>query len=819
MASNLIQIKRSTTNPSIPALNPGELAFTQNGNTFYIGAPDNIAGNIRIGGEMVPGTLTANQALVANSTGGIDRVYTSNLDVNFITANGSPGGSGYILTSSGTGGNVYWNSVASLSVDQSAQYNWTNTHTFTNTVTFSGTNGIRASIVNASSYTTGAPGAGIGGISANVTTIIVGNNTINTVITSAGLNVNGASIVNNSGVYTTGTVNTSTFNTGDGSSATGGVSINTTAVSVGNTSVNGAISTNSTASYFTGTAWSANNSLSVGGNTASDLRAYSDTAYANAVTYAGTIAATAYGNAIAYAATIAGTAYVNAASYTDTHVGTAYTNAMADTLTRNGTYTGNNIFNGTNTVFGSNVVISTNNISLSSAYAKLTFGNPTQLTNTLVVSANLYTPYNNWGPTIALGSPGNNGPGGELVYAPHGGSFDVAGNLFFSNTSLLQVGNSSAYINVTSGTIYLNGGGVTATINSTSYSGAISTATNASQLGGIAAANYVQNTDSRTLSGNLYFTGTNTVFGTGNVTFNGSIANNFIPAANNTYTLGNNTMRWSSLYVSGSTVYIGNSSISVDAANNITFGGANSVTLNTASVNTISGTGAAITVTSNLNITSSNVNMTSANVAVKDLNVSGNLTVSGTLTTIDTVNLQVKDPLIKLADNNSATDLVEIGFYGISGNTSATYYSGIVRNHSASGASLTDPVFTVFATTTEPTGIIDDTAAGYKIGSLRAYLQPYGLNGAFIANSTVVNITANSTVSSALVANSLTLTTALAATYGGTGQSVYAVGDLLYASGTTALSKLSVPGTVANGQVLQINNNLPSYGTLDGGSF
>ena len=93
---------------------------------------------------------------------------------------------------------------------------------------------------------------------------------------------------------------------------------------------------------------------------------------------------------------------------------------------------------------------------------------------------------------------------------------------------------------------------------------------------------------------------------------------------------------------------------------------------------------------------------------------------------------------------------------------------------------------------------------------------PYGTGGAFVANSTVVNITANSTVSSALVANSLTLTTALAASYGGTGQTTYTIGDVLYASGTTALSKLSVG---ANGTVLQITNNLPAYGVLDGGTF
>ena len=91
--------------------------------------------------------------------------------------------------------------------------------------------------------------------------------------------------------------------------------------------------------------------------------------------------------------------------------------------------------------------------------------------------------------------------------------------------------------------------------------------------------------------------------------------------------------------------------------------------------------------------------------------------------------------------------------------------------------------------------------------------------GAFIANSSAVSITANSSVSVGLVANSLTLSSALAASYGGTGQTSYTAGDLLYASGSTALSKLSIPGSAANGQVLMVTNNLPAYGTLDGGTF
>jgi len=52
--------------------------------------------------------------------------------------------------------------------------------------------------------------------------------------------------------------------------------------------------------------------------------------------------------------------------------------------------------------------------------------------------------------------------------------------------------------------------------------------------------------------------------------------------------------------------------------------------------------------------------------------------------------------------------------------------------------------------------------------------------------------------------------------YGGTGQSSYAKGDLLYASAANTLSKLTA-GT--NGQTLQLQEGLPVWADLDGGSY
>ena len=108
----------------------------------------------------------------------------------------------------------------------------------------------------------------------------------------------------------------------------------------------------------------ANSATYLNGNTASDLNTYADNkaanAYSNAASYADAKAANAYSNAASYADTAANTAYSNAASYADAKAANAYSNAMADTLSRSGTYTGNNTFNGATTTIANNVVLGSN---------------------------------------------------------------------------------------------------------------------------------------------------------------------------------------------------------------------------------------------------------------------------------------------------------------------------------------------------------------------------------------------------------------------------------------------------------------------------
>ena len=48
-----------------------------------------------------------------------------------------------------------------------------------------------------------------------------------------------------------------------------------------------------------------------------------------------------------------------------------------------------------------------------------------------------------------------------------------------------------------------------------------------------------------------------------------------------------------------------------------------------------------------------------------NVTISGNLTVSGTTTTVSSSTLNVADLLINLATNNNSSDSVDIGFYGL----------------------------------------------------------------------------------------------------------------------------------------------------------
>lgn len=190
-----------------------------------------------------------------------------------------------------------------------------------------------------------------------------------------------------------------------------------------------------------------------------------------------------------------------------------------------------------------------------------------------------------------------------------------------------------------------------------------------------------------------------------------------------------------------------------------------------------------------------------------DVQVSGNLVVLGSSVSVNTTNLIVQDPLIHLASNNDTSDLVDIGFFGnYNADGGPVEYTGMFRDAS-------DDTFKLFkGLQVAPVNLVNTTAAGFTIASLQAFMISSGLT----TNATHVSITANSTVNVSIVANTLTLSTALDGPSGGTGRSTVTNNSILVGNSTNGYNQLSL-GT--DGQVLQSNGTALVYDILDGGTF
>ena len=89
-----------------------------------------------------------------------------------------------------------------------------------------------------------------------------------------------------------------------------------------------------------------------------------------------------------------------------------------------------------------------------------------------------------------------------------------------------------------------------------------------------------------------------------------------------------------------------------------------------------------------------------------DVNITGDLSVAGNTTITDTTTVSVEDSLLKLASNNTNTDTVDIGFYGVYVD-SGTKYSGIIRD-----ASDGTGVFKVWGGFTSEPGITANFSQG-----------------------------------------------------------------------------------------------------------
>jgi hypothetical protein len=102
-----------------------------------------------------------------------------------------------------------------------------------------------------------------------------------------------------------------------------------------------------------------------------------------------------------------------------------------------------------------------------------------------------------------------------------------------------------------------------------------------------------------------------------------------------------------------------------------------------------------------------------------NVTIAGNLTVSGTQTTVSSTTIEVADPLLSLATSNNAADAVDIGFYGLYDTSgSLDLYSGLFRDASDSGKwNLFKDLQAV------PTTTVNKSGTGYAVATLVSNLE------------------------------------------------------------------------------------------------
>ena len=274
--------------------------------------------------------------------------------------------------------------------------------------------------------------------------------------------------------------------------------------------------------------------------------------------------------------------------------------------------------------------------------------------------------------------------------------------------------------------------------------------------------------------------------------------NTLVPSANaisaNSITLGTLT--------SGRVPLVSTAGLIVDDSN---------LTYNTSTdVLTLGGTTDASSTTTGTLIVAGGVGVAKKLYVGTDLSVAGNATFTGNVTIlgsnseISTTQINVSDPLIQLANNNTS-NTVDIGLFGQYNPGSANLHSGLFRDAS-------DGIWKFFKDyNIEPGTTIDPAANGFSyanvsIGALSAANnisigtgQAYQINGANVLSSTVLGSTVvtSSLTTVGTIGSGVWQGTVITPTYGGTGLSTLTANSVIIGNGTST-PLFVAPGSSAN---------------------
>ena len=222
----------------------------------------------------------------------------------------------------------------------------------------------------------------------------------------------------------------------------------------------------------------------------------------------------------------------------------------------------------------------------------------------------------------------------------------------------------------------------------------------------------------------------------------------------------------------------------------------------------------------NASFESSNTKFSSSGGTITgDVGITGNLTISGNTTYVNTETVNVEDSLIKLANNNTTGDVLDIGFYGLY-NSSGEKYAGLAR------PAATDTFFLFKGLTQDPTAnaLASGSITAANAATLIANVQAYSvtINGVDVeaqiqnaytqANTGVTNaatadakaVTAGSYANSAFTeANTATTNAATAQTHA---NKAYDQANTATTNAATADDKAVSAGSYANSAFTHANS-------------